>query len=63
MTICMKCGDRWEFRDGSAEERKYSMCEDCIKEAREKGEIPPKPESDGTSLSYSEAYGLVSKRS
>ena len=41
MTICMKCGARWEFRDGSAEEQEYSMCEECIKEAKEKGEFPP----------------------
>lgn len=41
MTVC-KCGRRWETRDSTDEEFYYGMCEDCIKKAREKGEIPPK---------------------
>lgn len=57
MTICMKCGRRWETRDGSAEEEKYRMYWQCIEEAREKGEIPPKPEF----ISLLEVYGLVEK--
>lgn len=41
MTVC-KCGMRWETRDSTDEEFYYGMCEDCIKKARERGEIPPK---------------------
>ena len=59
MTICKKCGIRWETRDGSAEEEKYRMCWRCIEEAREKGEIPPKPKYDGTIISLLKMYGLM----
>ncbi len=45
MTVC-KCGMRWETRDSTDEEFYYGMCEDCIKKARERGEIPPKTDND-----------------
>ena len=51
MTIC-KCGMRWELRDSTDEELYYGMCEDCIKKAREKGEISPRFESELESIIY-----------
>lgn len=51
MTVC-KCGMRWELRDSTAEELHYGMCEDCIEKAREKGEIPPRFESELESIIY-----------
>lgn len=44
MTICKKCGLRWESIEDTPEERKYRMCWKCIEEARKNGEIPPKDE-------------------
>lgn len=42
MTICKKCGLRWELRDSTEEEMYYGMCWKCIEKARENGEIPLK---------------------
>lgn len=44
MTVCKKCGLRWESIEDTPEERKYRMCWRCIEEARKNGEIPPKKE-------------------
>ena len=42
MTVCKKCGLRWETRDSTEEEKYYGMCWECIEKARENGEIPLK---------------------
>lgn len=44
MTVCKKCGLRWELRDSTEEEEYYGMCWRCIERARENGEIPLKKE-------------------
>ena len=58
ITVC-KCGMRWELRDSTDEELYYNMCEDCIKKAREKGEIPPK--TDYGSLFEEIFYAILEK--
>lgn len=62
MTVCRKCGSRWELRDSTYEEEKYSMCYECIEKARKTGEIPPKPKFDGTPISLLELFRLVEKK-
>ena len=37
--ICMRCDSRAETRDCSSEELYYRLCDSCIKELKEKGEL------------------------
>ena len=37
--ICRICGARAEYRDCSAEEHYYSLCDFCIAKLKEKGEL------------------------
>lgn len=37
--ICRKCGARAEMRDCTDEELRYSLCDFCIAELKEKGEL------------------------
>lgn len=58
MTVC-KCGMRWETRDSTDEEFYYGICENCIKKARERGEIPPK--TDNGSLIEAILYTILER--